>query len=157
MNRFRSLLAIFIFVVPLIGTANEDWKTSIEPELALKAIDAFRSNPTGESATAYLSVVVNFAEHSDAVLVTIDNKWFPDEFNTIPSENRPILLGAYIAGNVEKQLKFGITLNSPVEGVQLMLHTYNQLLLSGDMERLPEFDKWVSWNASGSLRAEIED
>ena len=142
---------MMLLAYPLFSQGADTETPPIEPKIALKAISAFRADPTGEYALGYLSVVLNFAEQNENVLVVIDTSIFPEDFEDLQGKQKGTLLGAYIAGNVEKQLQFGVRLDSPLEGVQLMLTSYREMQIAGHLEKLPSFEKWILLNEQKQL------
>jgi len=152
MRIFSNLLPILFLLISMSAFADDNLKKSIEPHIALKAVQMFRADPGAENAKSLLAVIVNFAEHSEDVIVTIDDNYFPGEFSSLKSKNMQILLGAYVAGNIEKQLLTGVKLDSPAEGIELMLFSYLVLQHSGAMEKHATFEEWVHLNSIGELR-----
>jgi hypothetical protein len=76
------------------------------------------------------------------VLVEIDKKYFPYESGTISSDAQIKFLGAFIAGNVEYQLLYGVKENRPLEGVSFMVQTYVKLRRKNAVVRIEGFEKW---------------
>jgi len=153
--KFLSLLmAVLLIGFPLLSSGDDDWKRSITPEMALKAINAFRADPDGEHGRGYLSVIVNFAEESDLVLVKIDPDQFPADFKNLDSQWQGTLLGAFVAGNIEPQLLFDEKSDSPLEGIRLMLSSYRHFESAGRIEKLPSFEEWIRLDAHGKLLLE---
>jgi len=96
--------------------------------------------------------MATFAEQSSEVLVEIDKKYFPYESAAISSSAQIKFLGAYIAGNVEYQLIYGVKENRPLEGVKFMLETYEKLRRTNAVVRIEGFEKWKKLIRKNQLR-----
>src|ERR1700730_18351626 len=78
---------------------------AVTKELALKAITAFREDPTSDRGHAARSVIVNFSHDSPDVIIKVTPKNYPiSEIKPASEEERLTLLAAFIAGNLDSQL-----------------------------------------------------
>jgi hypothetical protein len=140
MSKFLlSLLLLCFFSTEGIAGSHQP---DISADSFFAALKIFRNDPNGKNANAALSNMAKFAEQSSEVLVEIDKKYFPYESAAISSKAQIKFLGAYIAGNVEYQLIYGVKENRPLEGVRFMLETYEILRRKNAVVRIEGFEKW---------------
>ena len=136
-----------------------EWLADVTPELALAAIDAFRTDPTADDARVWLSAVVGFAERDEAVHVTLEPRLFPacgDAFAGAPDASS-LLLGGFIAGNVEPQLTTGVRGDRAVDGVRLMLRAYEALRGADALPGCESLDRWSSMERNGVLPELVDE
>jgi hypothetical protein len=151
----RNILIILLLFSSFAVAQSDDWKKTIASETALKAVQLFKSDPLGPDADGALAVIANYAENSDAVTVKISPKYLPWEPGSLDEEISTKLLGAYISGNLEYQLKNQINLNSPIEGTRLVLYTYQVLRSSGKITENEKFEEWITLDKNGQLASKI--
>lgn len=151
---FRLPLYVVLFFALLSSISVSHAKDSdvvVTANVAYKAIMHYQSEPASPEALTLISIIVQFAEQSDDVLVTIDLKYFPSEFKTVEFDTRSHLLGSFIAGNVKYQIEHGIKANRPIEGVMSMLSVYASLRHAEKVQRLPSLDDWLVKAEKGDL------
>jgi len=153
----RAIVLLLIIVLVKPALAGEDWTKKITPEIALKAIQLYRHDPTTEDAMSALSIAANFADQSDQVSVLLQDEYFPFKLGSIASELESRFVGAFIAGNIEHQLLNQINQNSPLEGVSLVLHTYKKLHEKGISPKMEDFEKWLLWQEKGDLEKNLKN
>jgi hypothetical protein len=153
----RAIVLLLIVVLVKPALAGEDWTKKITPEITLKAIQLYRHDPTTEDAMSALSIVTNFAEQSDQVTVLLQEKYFPFKLGSIASESESRFIGAFVAGNIERQLLNKINQNSPLEGIFLVLHTYKKLHEKGLFPKMENFEKWLLWQEKGDLEKNLKN
>ncbi|MFA5257296.1 MAG: hypothetical protein WC360_04035 [Opitutales bacterium] len=119
---------------------------------------AVLENPTdGESLSKAMSVVIQFAQESPDVLITISRESAPWIFEDLKlsKENtdmvNSLLLAEYVAGMVKYQLATGTMDENPYEGWLFVIRSYNQL-----KEQLgftsPELEDFIRKEAEGVLK-----
>ena len=136
-----------------------DWLDDVTPELALAAIDAFRADPTAEDARVWLSAVVGFAERDEAVHVTLEPRLFPpcgEAFAGVDDASS-LLLGGFIAGNVEPQLTTGVRGDRAVDGMRMMLRAYEALRGVDALPGCESLDRWSSMERNGVLSDLVDE
>lgn len=146
------LIAVILFTLITTHAIAQTNDIEITSSIALTAIERYQKDPLAPDAGTLLSVIAKFAKQSEDVSILIDLKYFPTEFKSLESKNASQLLGAYIAGNVEYQVRNGIKENRPVEGILSMLSTYSSLKNSGAIETLPSFKDWLTKAENGELQ-----
>ncbi len=104
----------------------------------LKAISFFENNPFDQDAARTIAL---FAEQSDEVMVVIDSKFFPWMDRT-EYENSHLLLAAFLAGNVKKQLSAGTKNSEPYDGIVQLIKTYLQLRKANKINKIHEIENW---------------
>ena len=92
----------------------------------LTLIEKFRKETdfSTKSLNKY-SRIIDFASASDAVLVSISAKWWPEEISS--SRYGDLFLLSFICGSLESQLKNGNDENATVDGINFELMKYQQL------------------------------
>lgn len=125
---------------------------------AMAAIALFRKDPTAKDAQAALAVITNFAVKSKAVMVKITEQSVPwaVEGSTVPEEASILLTGAFLAGNIEAQLRSNIKGDSPYEGALLVLQVYKLLRSKNRMPAFEQLDQWQELETKGKLRAHMQ-
>jgi len=121
---------------------------------ALTAIATFQKDPTSPDGFAAASTIMAFAHNSRTVHLSLSTSvapWLKDK-NASDADTRTILLTAYVAGNVEAQLKSGRPVDDVYAGWEQMLVTYAQLLQINSAARIPEVDDLKKREADGTLR-----
>ena len=100
----------------------------LRPRVVLRLVDVFLRDPLTEDAAVAMGGVVAFAEQSDDVEVVIHTdvvNWIGDDDGS--GERAPMLLAAFIAGNVAAQLDVGVTRNDAHSGLVAALGVYRAL------------------------------
>lgn len=149
MNKF-PLFVLMLCLFSAQGMTSSH-QTEVSADGFFAALKVFRNDPTGKNANAALSDMTTFAQQSPDVLVEIDKKYFPYEPGTISSDAQIKFLGAYIAGNVEYQLIYGVKENRPLEGVKFMVEVYEELRRKNAVARIEGLEKWKKQLRSNQL------
>ena len=138
------------------GPSAPDWRTGVTPELALAAIREFRADPGAADARVLLSAIVGFAERDETVHVTLEPRLFPacDDAFDGSSDAWSLLLGGFIAGNVEPQLVSGVRGDRAIEGVRMMLLAYEGARRADAVPRCEPLERWSTMGRNG-LVAEL--
>ena len=147
-NYFLTTLAIAALVYPIHAGDNIDW-AKLEPQTVLKAIATFESDPTGTNGPGAMTLIVNYAEVSTNVTVTVNSGYLPWVSREPKIRNGELLLTAFVAGNVQTQLQQGVKKDYPVEGILLMCRVYTTLRRKDQIERIPEMEKWSKLDKGG--------
>jgi len=122
---------------------------------ALKAIDVFQKDPTSKEGFAAASTFMTFASKSPSVHISISKAvvpWKKDK-DASDADTRKILLAAYVAGNLESQLKSGHAVDDVYAGWEQVLMTYTQLLHINSAAKVSEVDDLRVKDEHGELRA----
>ncbi len=155
LHMHKLLLIVTLFCSISAFAQNEDLKKTITPEVVLKAVNLFKSDPMGKDADGALSVITNFAENSDQVTIEISEKYFPWKFGSLGKEFDAKFLGAFIAGNLECQLEKKIKKSCPIEGIHLVLETYQALRNAKKIKAHQKIEKWIELDKKGELANEV--
>jgi len=115
----------------------EYW-AKVKPQTVLKVISMLEADPAGKDAEEAMSIIVNFAQASNDVLVVIIPRYLPWLTRKPKVDNREILLASFVAGNVRAQLQKQIKKNHPAEGLHFMLGVYTKLRAKELIEKIPE-------------------
>lgn len=106
----RTSIALFLTLLILAGCSNKNEIDTL--------ISTYKANPLSEKGVISASKIVQFAESSDKIMLTISDErtpWISNE--KITEELKNSLLRAYVVGIVEKQLKLGVTTDQHCAGV----------------------------------------
>ena len=108
---------------------DEIWPSEItkkEKDQMLKLISSFKKEKDfSEKTFKKYSDILNYAVESDLLSVNVDYDALPKEISD--SKYGSIFLLAFIAGNIEQQLKSGIYKDAKEEGIAFQLSKYEQL------------------------------
>ncbi len=151
------LLAVFLLFVlgglPVTGAEPGD---SISKETVLKAIAAFRRDPTSELGRGSSAIILRFANDSPDVLVTLSPKSMPWIEDKPPVAEGPLLLAAFIAGNVRSQLARGTAKDDSLAGVEQVIETYRQLQRANPQLKIPSVERLVDLAERDKLREYLD-
>lgn len=137
------------------GIAQENTEVSVD-DVTL-AIAAFGADPASERGKALASVIVTFAEESDAVEVKLDEAihgWLAEE---LKGEFGQTLLTAIIAGSVRSQIETGVTGDDAYSGLLFLLRVYRQVQAKVPEYTVPEIDEQLAAHRRGTLHELIAD
>ncbi len=153
MKFFSALiLGIFLFA---ISNQNAGAEPVVSKADVLKAIKTFQMEPTSPDGFAAATTIMAFAAKSSAVHISISKAvipWIKDKDAT-DSDTRHILLAAYVAGNVEAQLKSGHPADDVYSGWEQVFTTYAQLIHINSAAKIEEVDELREKDEHGELRA----
>ncbi len=126
----RYLSVVFVFMLmSALGNRLATADQTVSKTEALKAIDTFQKDPSSKEGFAAAATFMAFAQKSPLVHISLSRTSLRGSRKTqlmpIPRE---ILLNAYVAGNLEAQLKSGKAVDSIYAGWEQVLTTYAQLL-----------------------------
>jgi hypothetical protein len=152
----RTLWLGFILGLVLAGGANvaHAEKAAVTKEAALKAIQTFIQDPASKEGFAASDVFMAYAKSSKQVHISISKAVIPwmkgkdaEDYDT-----RKILYAAYIAGNLEVQLKSGAPKDDVYAGWSQVLSTYAQLLHINSAAKISEVEDLKKKEVAGTLR-----
>lgn len=151
---FRSLALIGVgLLFANTGIAKE---TLIDRELARKAMTAYEQNPLNEDGQSAGAILFMYASKSSDIKIALREELVPWIKTADPDD--PVsqqLLVAYIAGNVQSQLKRGEAVDDPHSAVLMVLKIY-QLLQDHDKTlKIPELDHFVQLLAEKKLKGHL--
>ncbi|VAW66011.1 hypothetical protein MNBD_GAMMA09-255 [hydrothermal vent metagenome] len=145
---------IFAFILPVF--AGEAKPVKISPETTLSAIKSYKAAPLAVAAAGSLATVLDFADQSKDISVDIRQEYFPWSLGKIEPKFESKFIGAFVAGNVEYQLINKVNKNTPVEGVKLILYTYEKLREKNMFPKDEKFEKWLAWKEKGVLSNKLK-
>jgi hypothetical protein len=130
-------------------------KPAVTKEMVQAAIENFRKDPLPAIEQGTARTIMNFGEASSEVSISLSSKvvpWLGGKMD----ERRSLLLAAYVAGNLESQLKEGKKANDSLAGIQQAITTYRQLQKADANFRVEELEKLIAIDAEGGLKAYLE-
>jgi hypothetical protein len=128
---------------------------SVSKVEVLKAINTFQMEPTSKDGFAAASTIMAFAAKSPAIHISISKAvapWIKDK-DASDFDTRNILLAAYVAGNVEAQLKSGRPVDDVYAGWEQVFTTYAQLLHINSAAKIEEVEELRAKDEHGELQA----
>lgn len=127
----------------------------ISKEAALKAASLFRnSDPYSEDARGCAGILVRFTDQSPEVLIGIGHKALPFLSNkNLTVQENAILIGAFLAGNVDSQLLRRKKKDDPYAGDLQVIETYTQMRNKKPRLSVPEIENLIALEKAGKLRA----
>ena len=130
----------------------------ITKEMALKAAVLFRNaDPFSEDARGYAGVLVQFTEKSPDVMVKISPKTLPIfEDKNLSVQVRAILIGAFMAGNVDSQLLRGRKQSDSYAGDLQLIETYRLMQKKKPHLVIPGIEKLIDLESAGKLKAYLD-
>lgn len=122
---------------------NKIWPSAVSKQdkaELLKLISAFKkdANYSKENLEKY-SKIIEFAVKSDLVSISITESYLPPDYKD--SEYGSMFFLAYIAGNLEQQLKLGKCQDCPAEGIAFEIAKYKQLKKANKELNIPFFEE----------------
>ena len=152
MNRFS--VGCLLLVLTLTGAVAAGPEKAVTKDEALKAITVFQTDPVSKEGFAATAVFMSYAMHSDKIHISLSHSvvpWLKDK-DASDEDTRKLLLGAYVAGNLESQLKSGKAVDDVYSGWEQVLTTYAQLLRINSAAKIAEVDELKRKDANGVLR-----
>jgi len=152
-NLLHLLVLVVLLLTGAVGAGAAD-KAASKADV-LSAIVVFQKDPSSKEGYAAAETIINFAEKSDAVRISLSKAvvpWLKDK-DASDADTRNILLGAYVAGNVGAQLKSSKPVDNVYAGWEQVLVTYAQLLQINSAAKITEVEELKQKDADGTLRA----
>lgn len=128
---------------------------AITKEIALKAVTAFcAADPFSEDARTYAAILLRFTDEDQDVLIKISQKVVPFlKSKTLSQQEIAIVLGAFVAGNLDSQLLRGRKKDDAYAGELQVMETYRQMQKKKPKLRIPEIEKLIELESKGQLRS----
>lgn len=126
--------------------------SDIPSSTALKAIQVFEADPGGPNAKAAMGIIANFADTSDRVHVMLDYGHFPWSTKSRTPKGVEYLVAAYLAGNMEPQLRNHHPGNRPVDGILAMCRAYKTLRKDLKVDRIAQLEVWEKLDREGVIK-----
>ena len=150
-------LVLLITILPISNLSAEDEVdfANLNPRTVVKAINRFFDNPLSEEADGYSSIIVNFADASEDIKISIGADvlpWLADEGK---SDMWLKVMTAYIGGNVAKQIELGEAKDSRGAGLRAQLKMYLKLRETESLPKQATLERWSKMDVERIL-AEID-
>lgn len=148
MKKFIVTLLLFVFFLNPVFAKKDRRIEKITPEIVLKAIGLIEQEPLGNDFKNALSIIVDFAEQSNDVVVMLDERILPwvGRENFTENEKAMQLLGVFVAGNIKNQIITGIPKDYSYEGLVLTIKTYTVWRKKDLIENIPELEEWSTFS-----------
>lgn len=136
MKTLIALLSVLLTTIPLFGKEDVNY-AEVEPQTILKAIARLMEFPVGEHASVDSALIVNYADASPDISISLSKKRLPWlTIDDLPEEGL-LLSAAYVAGNVHRQIELRRAVDSPESGETYALQMYQSLRR---LDRLPKIE-----------------
>ena len=148
----RRFLLLFLACATVHAVRAQD-VTKYTPETILQLISILERDPIGERGVAARSVILEFAEKSDTVLIEVSERampWVADQ--RVPEQALLVLTGAYVAGNVKSQLERKVNANDSLAGWKEVFRAYDVLRKHSGGLRVPGVEKLLEEDKAGKLQ-----
>ena len=116
-----------------------------------RAIATFCDRPLSTEGRIAPKVILEFAEASDAVLITIGPDYVPWIRTDKRYDNSEPLLAAYVGGNVLAQLDSGVKGNDAYSGTIQVFRVYRHLRSKDPSFKVPEIEDQLELHRKGEL------
>lgn len=117
------------------------------------AIGTFCEQPLDDKGRAAAKVLIEFAEASAAVSITVAQEYTPWlKADRVPKHSE-LLLRAYIAGNTLGQLDSGVKGNDPYSATIQVFRVYRHLKANDPTYSVPEIEDLLELHRKGALPA----
>ena len=137
----------------LVSQADAKDKPEFSKDVVLRAITAFRHDPTSESGHAARFVVVNYSHDSPDVVIKFTPKNYPiSEIKPASEDERGTLLAAFIVGNLDSQLSRGSKGDDAYAGDLQLIKTYRQLQQKNRRLKIAAIEKMAELEVHGELK-----
>ncbi|HUB67656.1 MAG TPA: hypothetical protein VL981_09245 [Candidatus Methylacidiphilales bacterium] len=156
----KKLAAIFLLgVLGTAGTGEAVADKTVSRDEVLKAIAVFQADPSSRRGADAAETIFTFAKTSNAVRVSLSHAVAPwmKKKDAPDADTRGMLLAAYVAGNLDAQLKSGKNSDDVYAGWLQVLATYAQLLAINPAAKISEVEELKNKEADGKLQAYAEE
>lgn len=123
--------------------------TTVSEEEILQVIDSFFANPLPPGDR--LQKIIEFAGNSPKVDIVIDPVVAPWMDEQLPKLTGGVLLGSYIAGNLQAQLQSNQRQDNPVAGLVRVIEVYQKILAVNPKHTSPAVEKLMVLHQQGGL------
>lgn len=149
----RRIFCFFVFVISFLPAHAQD-VTKYSSETILQLIGMLERDPMSERGAAARSVILDFAEKSDTVMVEVSERAMPwVEDSSVPEGAQLVLTAAYVAGNVKSQLERKVNANDSMAGWKQVFSAYDALRKHSPGIRVRGVEVLLEEEKSGQLKA----
>ncbi len=142
MKTIEILLAIFAFSNFTSVAEEEVDYAKVKPSTISTAITRLLDKPLSEEADDYSALIVNFAQASPDIAISLNTNFLPWlEDDKLP-ELALRLTSAYVAGNVAEQIRLDKAEDSPAAGIVAALKMYRKLRQTETLAKIPILERW---------------
>jgi len=149
MRLFIAILAIFL------GHPGSAFCNISEAKL-LKAIATLISQPNSSAALTSGRVILEFAESSPDYRIRISLGYLPWADNRDLPDGSQILLAAFVAGNLQEQIRKGSSKPEPYAGTLAVIEVYQKVSRKRLSFKISQVENFIAMEKRGVLRAHIE-
>lgn len=120
------------------------------------AIEAIERNPLAAAEAGHINTLMSFAQESPDVTILVDPELTAFAQNQ-QDKHAPLLLAAFIAGNVKGQLNSKTNRDDSYSGLQTVFKVYHSIQASQKDYKVPSIDDLEALDKQGKLKAKVEE
>lgn len=139
-----------LFAQPATAPATDG---KIDKAQFMAAVERFMDKP---AVGADAATIAKFAEESEDCLVGVSPNVLNWRQHNPPYKQNPVLLTAFLAGNVKAQLDSGKNADDPYSGLLATIKVYEKLRAADASIKIPEIDEMIALEKKGELKAWAE-
>ncbi len=132
-----------------------DWCFAISKDEAHNAINTLLQNPNSPAARTAGRVVLEFAEATPNHRVLINLGYLPWAKNSGLPDGSQMLLAAFVAGNLQEQMKKKSSTPEPYAGALAVIQVYQKMSRSNPRFKITKVEEFIAMEKRGTLRAHI--
>lgn len=122
----KQVVLYVLFAIVAFGCASTSM-LSEEAAFTLETIDKIKTDPVSDEARDLYGIVLTFAAQSDEIDIEISADTCPWLASIDDEKWSSYILGAYIAGNVEYQLRNNVIEDNPQAGCRFVRFVYGEI------------------------------
>ncbi len=147
----RVLLATFAAF--LLHPCGPCW--AISKDEARNAINTLLQNPASSAARNSGRVVLEFAESTPDHRVLINLGYLPWAKSRNLPDGSQMLLAAFVAGNLQAQMKKNSSNPEPYAGTLAVIAVYQKMRQANPRFKIPKVEEFIAMEKRGVLRSHI--
>ncbi len=153
----RIVLAVFVVAMAGERAQAKAPEQPIDKDTVRMAITIFRRTPTNQQGNMVRPIILRYAQESPDVRIEVSSRVMPWFGNSKEYDDAmPVLLTAYVAGDVEAQLIKRKPLDDPLAGTEQVIATYRQMQRTEPHLRIMELEKLIDLKKRGKLAKHLE-
>ena len=154
----RTVVLIFVTVIVCARAQAKVPDRPIDKDTVRMAITIFRRTPTNQQGSMARPIIIRYAQESPDVHIDVSTRVMPWMANTKGYDDAvPVLLTAYVAGDVQAQLDRRKPKDDPMAGTEQVIATYQQMQRTEPRLRIMEVEKLIDLKKQGKLAKHLEN
>lgn len=154
----KFLFPTLLFCILVSASLADDGKRVTKDEFS-NATACFHAEPLTEKGRVAAGLIVEFAEQSHEIEITIGSSlvpWIGIKDNT-NADYRSLLLGAYVAGNAKSQIMKGVKADDPYSGMLFVFAVYEKMKIETKGFKIAEIENFIKLEKRKQLKEHLEN